>query len=149
MKLKELFFGKMPSESASYIDDNLGALIWNKNDEVWVGEINGLKLEIAHERNMISPSHHALEYAQEVFNDPSFLEKILKEEKERFIAAIPAVKEISDQLDIVKGLYITDVYISTKNKTKYLYLALGPEYPDKLWRVFFHNGKSGMLGFDS
>lgn len=148
-KVKQRLFSTKPQEGASYEDDILGAFTWDGADQEWVGSVNGLKVIIAYEKSYEVPKLESIENARELFSEPTYLNNLLDVEKTSFIDALPSLQKTPEQLQQIRSLSIQEVHISTQH-ARYLYMLLEPEMTDdKLWRVFFHDGKSGMLGFDS
>ncbi|VUD63762.1 hypothetical protein TDB9533_03178 [Thalassocella blandensis] len=149
MKFTEFFFGKKPGVGASYQDDVLGEINWDHKNSEWFGQFNGFKFVFLNKRNYVLPEARNIDCARKILSNPDQIAAMLKTEKEKFIGLLPSIHESPEDLNEVQGLYIEEISFSVDKNHEYIYYLLGPENENRLWRVFFHNGESCGLGFDS
>jgi len=149
MSIIEYFFPKKPKDGATYIDNKLGTLIWDSNSRDWVGTYEGSMFSISYEKNRLQPSKQIIEYAYEIILNQGFLKECLKLEVEEFIENVPEIKNIPEQMDELNSLYIESIHINDHEKGRWTFICLGPELPERVWRMELQGTKRGGLGFDS
>ncbi len=65
------------------------------------------------------------------------------------MSQFPYIEECPEDLHEVENLYVEEVSFSVDDDQEYIYYLLGPESENRLWRIFYHDGKTSGLGFDS
>ncbi len=144
MGIFSFLFGDKTEINKEIEDPEFGTLIWNDDDESWKGKYAGIDILLSFETGLPSPSNELKKYALSVLNNPNVLEKALKVEKEKFIAAYP------EYAMEVNGLrYAIINFYRYKSRVNRMIASLEPGDDYRAWRIEFEEYKCEGLGFDS
>lgn len=145
----KFLFPDKPETNAIVEDSRLGVLKWQSKRSEWAGNINEIKFTIDYEKNKLTPSKGILEYTYKVLLEPGFLDGCLKTEVESFIEKVPEIRNIPEQMNELNSLYVDSAHIGINSKGYYTFVCLGPEIPERFWRMELKCLESNGLGFDS
>jgi len=125
-------------------DPQFGHMEWSEDDEAWIGAYRGLRFALAYDRKA-TPTAPLLAYAQEVLNDPEWLQRTLEEGKNRWASkGSPAIKAE------IAALRFGLIYFSIhKHRGPYIFAILEGGGIDRSWRIEYHGRRCDGLGFDT
>lgn len=141
--LKFLFGDKTPVEQEVNIPE-LGALIWDEDEESWKGNCNGVEILLSIEKSMVSPSPELIKYAVSILKNEGMLISALEEEKQKYLNKYP---KASNEVSALK--YSSIMFYRYKSKFNRIIASLEPGEDFRAWRIEFSGTNCEGLGFDS
>ncbi len=141
MGLFDFFFSKKAIQQTIH-DQSMGIIVWSGEEKSWCGSCNGVQFQIVREAGQDSSSSELMAYARKILSG-KFLQESLEKAKGDWVNRYPLAK---DEIDILR-YELLSIYLY-KNENR-IWAELGPEFPDRCWRMEYHDFVCEGLGFDS
>lgn len=121
----------------------LGLMLYNDDDESWVGHFNSFEFHLAYNEST-SPSDRLIEYAISVLSTPDWLQSELNKEK------INIQSYYDDSLKSeIQSLDYVNIMFYERGDSLNILAQLSDDLGDRLWRIEFTNRKCDGIGFDT
>jgi hypothetical protein len=125
-------------------DPQLGHMEWSQDDEAWIGSHSGFQFALSYEREA-TPSPALLSYAKDVLSDPDWLNRTLRQEKDRWSAKFPP--HIKQELaDLQFGLIYFSIH---ERRGPIIFAIIEGGKDERCWRIEYHGRQCDGMGFDT
>ena len=126
-----------------FIDPALGAMKWNEDDEVWIGEYNGFQFALSYEGKR-EPTPAVIEYARETLANPQCLNDGLAQAKSA------ATRDFGQYyLDEAHSLIFGLIHFYFHKNQPRIFVELEGGRDFRCWRIQFSGTKFEGIGFDN
>jgi hypothetical protein len=145
-KLHEVFGpGGEPIEETTpeFVDPVLGAMKWNEDGEVWIGEHNGFQFALSYEGKR-EPTLAVVEYARETLANPQWLNDGLAQAKSA------AGRDFGQYyLNEVNSLIFGLIHFYFYKNQPRIFAELEGDRDFRCWRIEYSGTKCEGMGFDN
>ena len=126
-----------------FVDPVLGAMKWNEDDEVWIGEYNGFQFALSYEGKR-GPTSAVIEYARETLANPHCLNDSLTQAK------AAAARDFGQYyLDEVNSLIFGLMHFHFYKNQPRIFAELEGGRDFRCWRIEYSGTKCDGMGFDN
>jgi hypothetical protein len=126
-----------------FIDPVLGAMKWNEDDEVWIGEYNGFQFALSYEGKR-DPTSAVIKYARENLANPQCLNDGLAQAK------AAATRDFGQYyLDEANSLIFGLIHFYFYKNQPRIFAELEGGRDFRCWRIEFSGTKFEGIGFDN
>jgi len=142
-----LDFIKSGEEPISVYEDSiLGRLLWNDNDEAWIGKYNGYIFTLAYDKKK-EPDIDLINHARNILNNTEWLNKTLAEAKNNWLIENNKFAEILK--DEIFSLKLDKFYFFKRKNVNSILANLEGGSAERSWRIEFKEMKCIGMGYDT
>jgi hypothetical protein len=140
------FFKSGVDPISVYEDSILGQLLWNDDDEAWVGRYNGYIFALAYDKQK-EPDKDLINYARNILNSNEWLNKTLAEAKKNWLIENNKYAELLK--DEIFNLEFDKIYFFKRKNINSILANLEGPSAERSWRIEFEDMKCIGLGYDT
>ena len=144
MSLLEFLFGKKVEITERIEDPKLGLLVWNEDEDSWIGHLEDYLILISVEKNHNVPSAELLNYVYQILENTEILKFALESEKLKYLSRYP-----KDSIEVDTLKYESLCFYRYKSKENRIIASLKSSSKYRAWRIEFSGETCEGLGFDT